>query len=382
MDDRFAYLDHNASSRLRPVARAALIDALDAPPGNPSSIHRFGVLARARLDEARQRIADALKVNPEGLVFTSSGTESNHGAILGLARNSLRRVVVTSPIEHPSVLRACEQLKSEGFEIRFLPLDAAGFVDLARAESVVDSTVALVTIQGANHEVGVIQPVAALAKLAARHGALSHTDSAQVVGRTPQQLGVDSITLASHKLGGPKGIAAVWFREPDRARPWLLGGAQESGRRAGTPAPELAWAFALAFEESTRTLPSAIEMYTGLKDRLISGLDQRGLQYLPLTPATGALPNTFNVAFPGVDRVALAIQLDLQGIAVGTGSACASGSSELSPVLLALGVPREIAASSVRVSFGWPSTTHDVDRLLESLPRALDLAKLSSRASL
>lgn len=382
MDDRFAYLDHNASSRLRPNARAALIAAIDAPPGNPSSIHRFGVQARARLDDARQRIADALMLNPDGLIFTSSGTESNHGAILGLARNSSRRVVITTPIEHPSVLRACEQLGAEGFETRFLPLDAQGFVDLTRAESILDSSVALVSVQGANHEIGVIQPVTALAKLAARHGALCHTDSAQVVGRTPQQTGVDSITLASHKLGGPKGIAAVWFRQPELARPWLLGGAQEFGRRAGTPAPELASAFALALEESLRSLSATTEMYSDLMRRLISGLDRLGIDYQPLTPATDALPNTFNLAFPGVDRVALAIQLDLQGIAVGTGSACASGSSELSPVLLALGVTRELAASSVRISFGWSSTARDVERLLDSLPRALDLAKLSSRASL
>lgn len=376
------YLDHNASTPLRNSARLALIDALDAPLGNPSSTHRFGVLARATLDSARDRIASALGLDSEGLVFTSGGTESNNLAILGAARASGRRGIATTRIEHPSVSRVCERLASDGFIVRHLPLDRFGRVDLAAAHECIDETVGVLAVQAANQETGVLQPTAELHRIAESRGVHFHCDAAQLVGRETFAIAAHSITLASHKLGGPVGIAALWVRPRARLEPLLHGGPQERGLRPGTPAPALAASFAAALADAVAALENERENYRTLRSRLTSGLVDLAIDHLLLTPFEHALANTVCVSFPGVDRLALAIQLDLASIAVGLGSACSSGASEVSPVLTALGIEPGVASSAIRVSFGWNSTLRDVERLLETLPRALALAKIGSLRSL
>lgn len=375
MPDAVAYLDHNASSPLRPQARRALDDALDASHGNPSSVHRLGMAARAMLDDARARISAALALDDDGLVFTSGGTESNNLAILGAARASSRRVVVTTAIEHPSVLRSCEHLTREGFELRLLPLERSGRVALDAARDLADDSVAVLAVQAANQETGVVQPIDELHRIAAARGIHFHCDAAQLIGREAFEVRAHSITIASHKLGGPAGIAGLWLAADARIEPLTHGGPQERGLRPGTPAPALAHAFAAAVAATCSALGGERNAYLALRARLLEGLRRKTIDHVIFSPLESSIPNTLSVAFPGVDRLALAIQLDLESIAVGLGSACSSGASERSPVLAALGVDPDLATSAIRISFGWNSVARDVERLLETLPRALALAK-------
>ncbi len=345
---RRVYLDHNATSPLRPEARAALLEALDEV-GNPSSIHAFGRAARRRLETAREQIAHRLRIDPERLVFTSGGTESNL-----LALSQAQGPVLVSAIEHPSVLE-----NAPGAER--LPVGADGRLDLAALEARLSrGPAALVALMWANNETGVLQPVAQAAALCRRFGVALHIDAAQAAGRLELDLSALSfttLTLSAHKLGGPPGIGALVLGEGVEIRPLLRGGGQERRRRAGTENVPAAAGFAAAlaaWSTAERTRLAA------LRDRFEAELLAAVPQALVIARHVPRLPNTSMVALPAVPAELLVIRLDLEGVAVSAGSACSSGKVARSHVLAAMGLPEEVAGSAVRISLGPTTRAEDV----------------------
>lgn len=375
---RRLYFDHNATCPLRPAARQALLRCWDGPPaGNPSSVHAEGRLARRWLEEARERLAACLDCQRDEVLFTSGGTESN---VTALASVESQRLIVHSPIEHPSVLAT---LARRG-NVRALPVDVAGHVDPeALAAAVAGSPrPALVSVGLANHETGVLQDIGALATAAHAAGALLHCDASQAFGKLPlsfRALGVDLLTVSAHKLGGPVGIGALIVRHGLPLRPLLTGGEQEAGLRAGTEAASLAAAFAAAADEAVVRLPVDGPMWAAWTARLRAVLAASEPSVRFNSPERGVLPNTLNASFPGRSGSALVQRLDLEGVAVSHGSACASGSRRPSPVLVAMQLGDERARSALRISLGPENTEDDLLAFPGRLERAL--ADVAVRAS-
>jgi len=364
---RRLYLDHNATCPLRANARAALRAAEEQPLGNPSSAHAEGRRARRLLEEARERLAAAAGCARDEVVFTSGGTESNTLAL----RAAGDGLVLHAPIEHPSVLRP---LAARG-GARALPVDGWGRVDPgAIARSAVGERPALVSVSLANHETGVVQDGAALARAAHAAGARLHCDASQALGKWPlsfRDLDADLLTLSAHKVGGPPGTGALLVRKGTALAPLLLGGEQEGGARAGTEAAGLAWAFAAAAEEAVAERAGAAARWSTWIATLRAGLEALEPAVQWNSPEAEVLPNTLNASFPGRSGAVLVQRLDLEGVAVSHGSACASGSRQPSPVLLALGADERRARGAVRFSVGPANAEGDVEELLARLARAL-----------
>jgi cysteine desulfurase len=365
------YLDHNAITPVRPEAEAAVLRALRAF-GNPSSVHAAGREARALLDDARSRVAAAVRVHPRDLVFTSGATESAMLSIRGalaVAPEGRTGLVVTA-VEHPCVLDLARELSHHGTPVQVVPVDRDGVVDLEALGNAVGPETALVCCMLANNETGVLQPVAEVADLAHAAGALLLCDAVQAAGKIPVDLPalrVDLGILTSQKFGGPRGAGALWIAPGVRLAP-IAGGHQERGRRAGTEnLPGLA-GMGAALEVATAALPAEGERILGLRDRLASGL----LAALPGTRVNGAgagrLPNTLSVTFPGADGEALLMSLDLEGICASAGAACTSGSTTPSHVLSAMGLTVDEARATLRLSLGWSSTDADVEHALRVMP--------------
>jgi cysteine desulfurase len=357
------YLDHNATCPLRAVARAALIDALREPLGNPSSVHAEGRRARRQLEEARERLAAVLQCGRDEVVFTSGGTESNALALQGAG------AVLHAPIEHPSVLRALEERG------RALPVDEWGRVDpgaIARAAGAARPV--LVSVALANHETGVVQDVPALARAAHAVGARMHCDASQALGKWPlsfRDLDADVLTLSAHKAGGPVGAGALLVRKGTAAHPLLRGGEQEGGWRAGTEAAALAQAFAAAAEEAVARQAQDAARWRAWIATLRAGLRALEPAVRFNSPEDAVLPNTLSASFPGRAGAVLVQRLDLEGVAASHGSACASGSRQPSPVLLALGADERRARGAVRFSVGPANAEGDVEEALARLGRVL-----------
>jgi cysteine desulfurase len=345
MSAAYAYLDHNATSPMRPAALDAVVEALRMG-GNPSSVHRPGRAARARLDLARRQVAGLVGALPAEVVFTSGGTEANNMALRGCGR---RRVLV-SAIEHESVLKAVPDSER-------IAVDGNGVVDLAGLERSLAGEPALVSVMLANNETGVIQPVAQVVRLARAAGALVHCDAVQAAGKVPVDLhglGVDYLSLSAHKLGGPAGVGALMVRAGAPFAADRLGGGQESYRRAGTENVAGIAGFGAAAEASRDGLDAA------LRDRLEASL--------PMARVHGAgaarLPNTSCLSMPGVKAETQVMALDLAGIAVSAGSACSSGKVTRSAVLSAMGVEPGLAEAAIRISCGWNTVFGDIERLI------------------
>ncbi len=372
---RRVYLDHNASSPLRPAALAVLRDWPAA--GNPSSAHREGRLARRRLEDARETLADLVDCEPEALHFTSGGTEANAWALAGSRRPAV------SPVEHPSVLDPARRRS----EARVLPLDGRHGLDRRAATDALDGA-DLVSVGLANHETGRLQDVAALAEEHPDRGWLLHTDAAQAFGRIDvsfRALGVDLMTLSGHKLGGPPGVGALVVRRGLDLEPLLGGGPQEWGRRAGTEPALLACAWAAAAREARERRVEETARWSALLRELRDGISEIAPDAIFLSSEADCLPNTLCVAFPGRQGQTLVHRLDLEGVAVSHGSACASGSLEPSPVLLAMGCREDVARSSLRMSLGHAHAADDarvfVTRLrdvLAAVPRREPAQKKSA----
>ncbi|MEZ5293398.1 MAG: cysteine desulfurase family protein [Vicinamibacterales bacterium] len=381
------YLDHNATTPLVPPALTRLCSVAGEVWGNASSVHHYGQQAKAVLDAARAATAALLGAEPPEIVFTGGGSEADNAAIRGAAEAlepSGRRHLVVSSIEHEAILQTAKALARRGWRVTFLPVGASGVVEPdALAGALTDQT-ALVSVMHANNEIGTIQPVAALAALARARGALFHTDAVQTAGKLPvdvQALGVDLLSISAHKFGGPKGVGALWIRRGVRLAPFVTGGRQERSRRAGTEnVPGLA-AMGVAAEYARTTAATAAPAVAALRDRLERGI----LAGVPGTAVNGSgprVPNTTNLSFDRVESESLLIALDLEGVAVSSGSACSSGTLEPSHVLKAMGLPHARTMNSLRFSLGAMNTADEIDHVVAVLPALVTkLRGLALRAS-
>lgn len=381
------YLDYNATAPVPDEVAGAVASVLRDCPGNASSIHAFGQHAKAVVDEARSAVAALIGAEPSEIVFTAGGTEADNLAVCGYAeapRDGGKPAVVTTAIEHEAVLNAAKLLERRGWPVVVLPVSASGIVspgDVAAAlDRVPRRPAPLVSVMLANNEVGTLQPVAEIAALAHERGARVHTDAVQAVGRVPVDitvLGVDMLTLAGHKFGAPKGVGALWVRRglPLQAR--AIGGKQERGRRAGTENTSALEGLRVAAGRVVRQLQDEMPRQAALRDRLERGL----LECVPgaVVNAAGAprVPNTTNISFEGVEGESLVIALDLEGIAVSTGSACSSGTLEPSHVLKAMGLSPARVEGAVRFSLGPGTTGAEIDRVIDVVPAVV--ARLRAR---
>lgn len=378
------YLDHNATTPVDPLVVEAMTRALTDDFGNASSVHHFGQQAKARLDGARAATASLVGAQASEIVLTSGGTESDNFAIRGVAdalERTTRREIITSGTEHEAVLNTCKALGRRGWTVTLLPVDTSGIVSPDALREAISHGTALVSLMHANNEIGVVQPIAELAAIAHEHGAVFHTDAVQSCGKIPvdvRSLGVDLLSMSAHKFYGPKGVGALWIRRGTRLVQQMTGGRHERSRRAGTEnVPGVVGMGVAAGLARTRMADESVRL-AALRDRL----EERILATTPRTTVNGArdrrVPNTTNISFERVEAESLLIALDLEGVAVSTGSACSSGTLEPSHVLKAMGLPPPRAQSSIRFSLGASTTEAQVDHVAGLLPRVVD--KLRSLA--
>jgi cysteine desulfurase len=378
------YLDHNATTPGDPLVVDAMMRAIADDFGNPSSVHHFGQQAKARLDEARGLVAALIGAEPSELVFTSGGTEADNFAIRGVAEalaQTNRRELITSGIEHEAVLNTFKALARRGWKTTMLPVDETGIVSPAALRDAISNETALVSLMHANNEIGTIQPIKELAAISHEHGAVFHTDAVQSVGKIPvdvRTLGVDLLSLSAHKFYGPKGVGALWIRRGTRLVQAATGGRQERNRRAGTENMPGILGMGVAAGLARKHMPVEGSRLAALRDRLEDGV----LTAVPRTAVNGAreprVPNTTNISFERIEAESLLIALDLEGVAVSTGSACSSGTLEPSHVLRAMGLPAHRTQSSIRFSLGTSNTNEQIDRVVNVLPRVVE--KLRSLA--
>lgn len=377
------YFDYNATTPLDPAVREAMLPFFDEIWGNPSSVHHVGRRARAVLDDARDRASRVLGCKPSEVVFTSGGTESANLAIFGTARllKPKGRHIITSLVEHHSVLHACNYLqKQEGFEVTYLPVDAAGRVSVASLEKSIRPDTILVSIMAANNEIGTLQPIAELGALCRARGVRFHTDAVQWFGKEPfrdiHQFEADLVSICAHKIHGPKGAGALYIKSPLQPNSVLFGGGHENERRAGTE--NLAGIIGLveALERFVKEPVFARETLQPLSERLVRMLEAvEGVQLV--SPPKHRLINTVSFVVRGADSIALLAGLDMEGICASSGSACSAGSLEPSHVVSALGVEPALANSLVRFSLGRDSTMTEVELAETIVPRVIRRAQLA-----
>lgn len=379
------YLDHNATTPVAPAVVDRMTAVLRDEFGNPSSVHHFGQRCKGLMDEARGAVAALLEVEPSEIVFTSGGTESDNLAIRGVAEAveaTGRRHLIATSIEHEAVLNTFKALAKRGWRTTLLPVDHSGVVHPDALREALRDDTALVSVMHANNEIGTVQPVAELAALAKARGALFHTDAVQSAGKVPvhpKVLGVDLLSVSAHKLYGPKGVGALWMRRGLRLLPILAGGKQERSRRAGTENVPGIVGFGVAAELARSKMAAEGARQASLRD----SLEAQILQAVSGTAINGGamprVPNTTNISFDRVEAESLLIALDLEGVAVSTGSACSSGTLEPSHVLKAMGFPPHRTQNSIRFSLGAGNTEADVNRVIEVLPRVVDKLRSLTR---
>lgn len=382
------YLDHNATTPLDPSVADAVSATLRDDFGNPSSVHHFGQRAKQLVDKARSTVASLIEAEPLEIVFTSGGTEADNLAIRGAAdamKSTGRTHLITSAIEHEAVLNTIKALDRQGWQTTLLPVDANGIVSVEDLTRIINDKTALVSVMHANNEIGTIQPITDLAEVAHKHGALFHTDAIQSVGKVPvsvKTLGADLLSLSAHKFNGPKGVGALWLKRGVRLTTVQTGGRHERNRRAGTENVPGLVGMGIASELAQQKLTKSKQDFSTLRDLL----EERILQGVSDTTINGLrnrrVPNTSNISFAGLEAESLLIALDLEGVAVSTGSACSSGSLEPSHVLRAMGLPSNRVQSSIRFSLGTGNSRADIERLISILPALVGrLRALSSGSS-
>lgn len=372
------YLDHNATTPLHPEVLTAMLPILEDHFGNPSSIHSFGRSARVKLDEAREKVARLIGASSSEIIFTSGGTEANNLALLGVALGGKGRKVITSKTEHPSVLNPCRQLEGQGVEVHYLDVDSFGRIDLNNLESQITESTALISLQHANSETGVLHDIKKISELAQSKGVLFHSDVVQSVAKIEFDLKdfpVDMLSISAHKFNGPKGVGALYLKKgtPALFSP-VSGGSQEKKRRGGTENVAGIVGFGKACEIALERI-SALEIsrVAGLRDYFYNKI----CELIPGTELLGdmenSLPNTLNIGFAGVEGDTLLIAMDMEGVAVSTGSACSSGTGLPSHVLQAMGLPDNKINSSLRFSLGCSTTKVELDSVIETLVKAVGL---------
>jgi cysteine desulfurase len=378
------YLDNSATTRIDDIVLEAMLPAYRENYGNASSVHLFGQEARAIVEDARRSVAELLGANTQEIVFTSGGTESDNSALWGIFRSGYRpgNHIITTKIEHPAILNTCKVLEKAGAEVTYVPVDASGRVDPAAvAGSIRESTIAI-SVMHANNETGVIQPIEEIAKISRKHGILMHSDAVQSAGKIPTKvdgLGVDLVSLSGHKIHGPKGVGVLYIRKGTKINPFITGGSQERKRRAGTENVPAIAGLGVAARLANERMEEMRGRVSGLRDRLemqiitrISGVHVNGRE--------PRLPNITNLSFENLEAEAAVIAMDLEGVAVSTGSACSSGSLDPSHVLIAMGLRPEIVQGSLRFSLCYHNNAEEIDRatqILENVVRRL--RKLSKR---
>lgn len=369
------YFDNNATTRVAPEAVEVMLPFLAEHWGNPSSAYRLGRTAARGIELAREKLAALIQAEPEQLVFTSCGTESNNAAIHSALRDQPeKRHLVMSAVEHPANLSAAAYWGRLGYETTFVPVDGDGRLDLDRLSQAIRPDTALVSIMWANNETGVIFPVAEIGALCRDRGVLFHTDAVQVPGKVEIDVGAvgaDFLSFSGHKLYAPKGVGLLYLRHPSRFQPYLLGGNQERGRRAGTENVAGVVGFGRAAELASRWVDETNRRVRAMRDRLENGI----LATIPGTFRNGGLeprlPNTANLGFAGVEAEAVLLALDRVGIFVSSGSACSTGSLEPSHVLTAMGLAPDRAKGCLRFSLGIYTTEGEVEYVLEQLPEVI-----------
>ena len=374
---RFLYADHAATTALSPRALEAMTPYFRDAYGNPSSLYTFGQQAKSDLDAARAEVARCLNAKPEEIFFTSGGTESDNWALKAVAelRGGKGRHIITSAIEHHAILHTLEHLeKALGFSVTYLPVDSLGRVDPQAVKAAIRPDTILITVMAANNEIGTIEPIAEIGAIAREAGVLFHTDAVQAVGHIPVDVSAwncDMLSLSGHKFHGPRGVGALYARRGLRLPPLIHGGGQEKGRRSGTENVAGAVGLAAALREAVDGLEARSVLLAARRDRLIEGLSR-----LPCSRLTGdpvhRLPGTASFVFEGVEGEALLLHLDAKGICASSGSACSSASLDPSHVLLAIGLPHEVAHGSLRLSLGEENTDEDVDYLLQAVPEVVE----------
>jgi len=367
------YFDHNATTPLRPEVLEAMMPYLMEKCGNASSAHGWGQEARAAVEEARTAVAGALRCAPEEVCFTGGGTEADNWALKGVALAAGRRGkrIVTSAVEHHAVWHTCQHLERQGFEVVYVPVDEHGVVDPDDVAQALNDETILISVMHANNETGSLQPAAEIGALAWERGIPFHVDAVQTFGKLPvwvDELNADLVSLSAHKINGPKGTGVLYVRQGMEIDPLMHGGGHEAGRRAGTENVAGIVGMGKATELRMAEMETAPGEWRRLRDRLEAGIVARLGDVKVNGHPQRRLVNTLNVVFRGVEAEGVVLGLDLKGVAAGSGSACTSGETQPSHVLLAMGLEPRLAANAVRFSLGWENTEEEVDYALEALP--------------
>ncbi len=386
MDRRYVYLDNNGTTRIADEVME-FMHSYDELYGNASSMHTLGRQAAAGIEWARGEVAALIDADSSEIYFTSGASESNN-MVLNIFRDMIddgkgKKKIIVSSVEHPATIETVKYLKKRGYSVEFCPVDRIGRVDLAALEKLVDDDTALVSVMVGNNESGTIQPVKECAKIAHSHGAFFHTDATQAIGKIPvsvKDMDADYLSLSAHKFYGPKGIGVLYARSGSPLSPFVHGGHQEKGMRAGTYNNQAIYGLGKAAELARLNLEEEHRKLWEMREALRKGIEER----IPDIIVNGSndeslcLPGTLNVSFPSAEGESILLYLDLEGIEVSTGSACATGSLEPSYVLLAAGLDVELAHGSIRFSFGRYNTMDDVDYVLEKLPPIIERVRAMS----
>lgn len=368
------YLDHAATTPTRSEVVDAMLPYFTQQFGNPSSVYEVARINRKAVDEARSMVANALGATSDEIFFTSGGTEADNWAIKGIAEayEQKGKHIITSAIEHHAVLHTCQYLEKKGYQVTYLPVDEYGQISIQDLKEAIQEDTILITIMYANNEIGTIQPIEAIGKIAKEHNIIFHTDAVQAVGHVPihvKEMNIDLLSLSGHKLYGPKGIGALYIRKGVRIKPFIHGGAQERNRRAGTENVPAIVGLAKAIELSMKEMEESNHKIIELRDYLIKGI-QEAIPHIRLNGhPTERLPGNVNFSFRFIEGESLLIGLDMHGIYASSGSACTSGSLDPSHVLLAIGLPHEIAHGSLRITLGPENTKEEMNYVLETLPQ-------------
>lgn len=374
MERKVVYMDHAATTFTKKEVLDEMIPYFTEKFGNPSSVYTFGRNSRSAVEDAREKVGKAIGAKADEIYFTAGGSEADNWALKGVAYANKNKGnhIITTNIEHHAMLHTCEYLQRNGFEITFLDVDEYGMINLEQLENAITDKTILISIMFANNEIGTIQPIEKIGEIAKKHGVVFHTDAVQAVGNVEidvNKMNIDLLSMSAHKFYGPKGIGALYIRKGVRIENLIHGGAQERKRRAGTENLPAIVGMGKAIEMATSNMEEHNNRIMAMRDRLLKGI----MEKIPYTKLNGhpeqRLPGNLNVSFHFIEGESLLLLLDQFGICGSTGSACSSGSLDPSHVLLAIGLPHEIAHGSLRLSLGDATTDEDVDYVLEHLPK-------------
>lgn len=377
------YFDNAATTKTRPEVVEAMMKYYSESYGNPSSVYKFAQQNKNAVEHGREQVANAIGAKTNEIYFTAGGSESDNWAIKGIAESYANKGkhIITSCIEHHAVLHTCEYLESKGYEITYLPVDEYGLVSVDDVKNAIRPDTILITIMFANNEIGTIEPIAEIGKLAKEHGIIFHTDAVQAVGHVPidvDAMNIDMLSMSGHKFYGPKGIGALYIRKGIKINPYIHGGAQERRRRAGTENVPGIVGIGLAAELAVKELDTEMKRLEYLRNKLIKGI----LDVVPYARLNGhpdkRLPGNANISFEFVEGESILLLLDYKGVCASSGSACTSGSLDPSHVLLAIGLPHEKAHGSVRMSLGHFTTEEQVDFVIKELPPIIERLRAMS----